>query len=133
MVSRTETIVGNRNGRLIAPHFAVLSTKLELEWGLGDGGLIWHPAAPPILRQGQPWLRNKLDHILNTAYAQARAIIATHRDLVLDLAAVLQVERELTGAQLAKKLERIRQVQRESSRDGDEWDGKNRVVTLGLD
>ena len=110
-----------------------IATKLELEWALGDGGLIWHPAAPPILRQGQPWLRNKLDHILNTAYAQARAIIATHRDLVLDLAAVLQVERELTGAQLAKPLERIRQVQRERSRDGDEWDGQNRVVMLDLD
>ncbi|MDX1822002.1 MAG: AAA family ATPase [Paracoccaceae bacterium] len=110
-----------------------MATKLELEWGLGDGGLIWHPAAPPILRQGQPWLRNKLDHILKTCYAQARAIIATHRDLVLDLAAILQVERELTGAQLSEHLEQIRQVQRGRHGDGEDWDRQNDVLPLEPD
>lgn len=110
-----------------------LATKLEMEWGLGDGGLIWHPVAPPFLRQGQPWMRDKLDHILKACYAQARAIVATHRDLVQDLASILLVERELTGAHLSKHLKQIRQVQRGMHGDGEEWDGQTEVVQLEPD
>jgi len=93
-------------------HATNLALKLETEWALGDGGLIWQPAIPPNLRAGQPWLRDKLNHILDTAYAEARIIITTHRDLVIELAEALLMERELTGPKLNKQLETIRQVQR---------------------
>jgi len=93
-------------------HATDLALKLETEWALGDGGLIWQPATPLNLRAGQPWLRDKLNHILDTAYAEARTIIATHRDLVVELAEALLLERELTGPKLSKELEKIRRVGR---------------------
>jgi hypothetical protein len=103
---------------------------METEWGLGDGGLIWHPNTPLNLRQGQPWLREKLNHTLNTSYAEARTIIATHRELVQDLADALLKERELTGPKLSDQLERIRRVQRWDEEDMSE--PSNRIMHLGL-
>jgi SpoVK/Ycf46/Vps4 family AAA+-type ATPase len=132
-----EVIIGNvSNGAGMGPQSDLalateLAVKLETEWGLGDGGLIWQPNTPLNLRHGQQWLREKLNHILNTAYAEARTIITTHRELVQDLADALMQERELTGPKLSKQLEKIRQVQR--------WDEEsvaeptNRIMQLALD
>lgn len=84
-----------------------LAIALELEWGMGDGGLLWHGSLPLAL-QAPPWLRAKLDHLLSTAAAQARALIATHRATTQALADALLSERELEGEPLARWLQRIR-------------------------
>lgn len=84
-----------------------LALRLETEWGMGDGGLIWHPGMP-ISFQNLPWLRTKLDHLLTTAEAQARAIIATHRDTVEALADTLLGEREIRGEALKFRITGIR-------------------------
>lgn len=76
-----------------------LARRIETEWGMGDGGLIWHPGMPGTT-QHLPWLRTKLDHLLTTAQSQARAIISTHRDTVDALAQELLGAREMTGQAL---------------------------------
>jgi ATP-dependent Zn protease len=81
---------------------------MELEWGMGDGGLIWHSAAPAAVNDTLDWMRPKLAHTLTAAHSQARAIIATHRPLVEKLAARLMEERELTGPTLAALVTEIK-------------------------
>ncbi len=76
-----------------------MARRLEIEWGMGDGGLISNPEMPLVM-QNLPWLRVKLDHLLKTAEAQARAIVATHRALVEELAEALLAEREMEGEAL---------------------------------
>jgi ATP-dependent Zn protease len=118
-----QVLLGNvSNGSGLGPQSDLalatdLAVRMETEWGLGDGGLIWQPNTPLNLRHGQQWLREKLNHTLNTAYAEARTIIATHRELVLDLADALLNERELTGPKLSQQLDKIRQVQRWGEED----------------
>ena len=84
-----------------------LAVRLETEWGMGDGGLIWHPAAPLPATQ-TAWLRRKLVHLLNVADREARALIATHRVEVEALADALITAREMVGADLAQALEPLR-------------------------
>jgi cell division protease FtsH len=84
-----------------------LAVRLETEWGMGDGGLIWHPAAPLPATQ-TAWLRPKLVHLLNVADREARALIATHRAEVEALADALLTAREMVGADLAQALVPLR-------------------------
>lgn len=87
----------------------LLARRIETEWGMGDGGLIWHPAMP-IALQHMPWLRKKLDHLLTTAESQARAIISTHRDTVEALSQDLLDTHEMTGEVLEAWVVRIRDL-----------------------
>jgi cell division protease FtsH len=136
-----EVLLGNvSSGAGLGPesdlaHATRLAVMLETEWSLGDGGLIWHPATPLNLRAGQPWLPSKLHHILDTAYAEACTIIATHRDLVVELGEALLAERELAGAKLNKQLERIKSVGQWEVEETDENEtGPNsRIMHLMLD
>ena len=84
-----------------------LAQNIECEWGMGDGGLTWHPGLP-VSMQHMPWLRTKLDHLLTTAASQARAIIATNRDTVEALADELLEAREMKGEVLQDCVARIR-------------------------
>lgn len=84
-----------------------LCLALELEWGMGDGGLLWHGCLPLTL-QSPPWLRTKLDQMLSSAAARARGLIATHRATVEALADALLSEREIDGEALAGWVRRIR-------------------------
>jgi len=92
----------------------VLALPIEIEWGMGDGGLIWQPDMP-ISFQNLPWLRTKLDHLLTTAEAHARAIIATHRNTVEPLADALMVEREVRGEALRGWTGKIRGLGRSTA------------------
>ncbi len=85
-----------------------LLCQMELEWGMGDGGLIWHSAAPAAVNHTLDWMRPKLAHMLKAAHSEARAIIATHRPLVERFAERLMAERELTGPALAALLAEIK-------------------------
>lgn len=87
----------------------LLARRIETEWGMGDGGLIWHPAVP-VASQHMPWLRSKLDHLLTTAQSQARAIIATHRGTVEALAEELLFAREMKGPALEAWVTKIRDL-----------------------
>lgn len=84
-----------------------LARRIEMEWGMGDGGLIWYPVILGSTRH-LPWLHTKLDHLLTTAQAQARAIISTHRDIVEALAEALLQAQEITGPELEIWTSRIR-------------------------
>jgi cell division protease FtsH len=84
-----------------------LAVRLETEWGMGDGGLIWHPAARLSAAQ-TGWLRPKLDHLLRVADREARALVATHRAEVEALADTLLAARELDGADLTEALAPLR-------------------------
>ena len=132
-----QVLLGNvSNGSGLGPQSDLalateLVVKLETEWGLGDGGLIFQPNTPLNLRHGQQWLREKLNHILNTSYAEARTTIATHRELIQDLADALLEERELTGTKLSKHLDKIRRAQRWGEEGG--FEPTNRVMHLALD
>ncbi|MBL4917593.1 AAA family ATPase [Szabonella alba] len=98
-------------------HSTRLVLAMELEWGFGDGGLLWHPGLPTGL-QAPNWLRAKLDHLLTTAAAEARALVATHRGTVEALAEALIVEREIEGEALSAWVTRIRDLgQQREDRD----------------
>lgn len=87
----------------------LLARRIETEWGMGDGGLIWHPGMP-ISLQHVPWLPQKLDQLLKTADSQARAIISTNRYTVDALAQDLLQAREMTGGVLTAWVARIREL-----------------------
>jgi transposase-like protein len=75
------------------------------------------------------WLREKLNHILSSANAEARTIIVTHRELVLDLDDALLKEGELTGPKLSYPLEKITRVQQCDKDDASE--PTNPIMDLG--
>ncbi|MGP9792003.1 AAA family ATPase [Roseinatronobacter sp. NSM] len=87
----------------------LLARQIETEWGMGDGGLIWHPGMPVSL-QHMSWLPQKLDHLIATAESQARAIISKHRGTVDALAQDLLDAHDMTGAQLAAWVARLREL-----------------------
>lgn len=101
-------------------HATRLALSIETEWGLGDGGLIWHPGMPLTL-QSPPWLREKVDHLLTTARAEARAVVATHRNVVEELAEALLDAREMKGEVLqgwVRRISRSAHPARRNVRDG---------------
>jgi cell division protease FtsH len=106
-----------------------LASAMELEYGLGDGGLIWHPALPPGLRAPH-WLPAKVQHLLSEAAAEARALITTHRALVEALAAALQRHRCLERETLAPWIRRIRALRPPECQPAPGPDASNRVIAL---
>ncbi|MFN3955719.1 MAG: AAA family ATPase [Pararhodobacter sp.] len=88
-----------------------LALRIETEWGMGDGELIWLPELP-FGNRNPPWLPTKIAEPLAVAERQARALIASHRETVEALAEALLIEREMTGPALAHWSARIRSLQR---------------------
>lgn len=106
-----------------------LAQALELEYGLGDGGLVWHPALPLGLRAPR-WLPVKIQHLLSEAAAEARALIATHRALVEALATALRRHRSLERDSLAPWITRIRALRPPEAHPTPDAEGCDRVIAL---
>ena len=106
-----------------------LAQALELEYGLGDGGLVWHPALPPGLR-APPWLPAKVQHLLSEAAAEARALISTHRAEVEALAAALQRRRSLEAETLAPWITRLRALRPPEAHPPPDAEASDRVIAL---
>ena len=78
----------------------VLALQLEMQWGMGDCGLIYTPL--PDATRIPAWLHAKLRTMLDDTQAEAIALLRAHRDSLEHIAAALLSERELDGAALAR-------------------------------
>lgn len=77
-----------------------LALRMELQWGMGDCGLIYAPL--PDATRIPAWLHAKLRSMLDEAQAEAIDLLRAHRDSLERIAAALLSERELDGAALAQ-------------------------------
>ena len=77
-----------------------LALRLELQWGMGDCGLIYTPLSDAT--QIPAWLHAKIRTMLDEAQTEAIVLLRSHRDSLEHIAAALLSERELDGAALAR-------------------------------